>query len=333
MIGGGLPVGRVRRASRHHGAARAPRARVPGGHAVGEPARHRGRPGRAGRARRGRLRACSTGGPPGWRRGLQRRLGEARICRVHRAVRGAAARASTSAPSPPSTTTAPRRTDEAAYAAFFHAMLDRGVALAPGPTRSLFLSHRAHQRRARPGRRCSPRAGRARVVAERLSWRGRYASGRGMTTRERCPGPLRRHRRPGHEEDLPGRLRDRARAAASPVARGRGGLERAERRGAAGPRCARPCWRPSRQADAGVLENAAASGSSYVSGDYREAADLRAPEGRAGRRAAPALLPGDPPGSVRRRRAPAWPAVGAQRGCPRRGREALRARCGIVGRS
>ena len=47
------------------------------------------------------------------------------------------------APTRPPTTTGPRRTDEALYAAFFHALLDRGVALAPGAYEVLFpgLAH------------------------------------------------------------------------------------------------------------------------------------------------------------------------------------------------
>ena len=38
-----------------------------------------------------------------------------------------------------------RRTDEKIYAAFFHAMLDRGVAFAPGPTRSRFRASRTRK--------------------------------------------------------------------------------------------------------------------------------------------------------------------------------------------
>ena len=44
---------------------------------------------------------------------------------------------------PTGTSRAPRRTDTARYAAFFHAMLDRGVALAPGAYEAMFpgLAH------------------------------------------------------------------------------------------------------------------------------------------------------------------------------------------------
>ena len=58
-----------------------------------------------------------------------------------------------------STTTAPRpATDETLYAAFFHALLDRGVAIAPGRLRGAVPRPGPHQGRAGAGRR--PRVGR-----------------------------------------------------------------------------------------------------------------------------------------------------------------------------
>ena len=60
--------------------------------------------------------------------------------------RSTASSASSSAPTPRSTTPSAQRTDTARYAAFFHAMLDRGVALAPG-------AYEVHVPRPRPHRR------------------------------------------------------------------------------------------------------------------------------------------------------------------------------------
>ena len=70
VIGGGPQRRRLRRSGRRDGRRRPARARVPGRHAVGEPAGHRGRPGRARPARRGRLRPAAAAGrgprrPPG----------------------------------------------------------------------------------------------------------------------------------------------------------------------------------------------------------------------------------------------------------------------------
>ena len=57
VIGGGLPAAAYAGAPRPDGAGRAGRRRLPGGHAVGEPAGHGGRPRHARAARRRRLRA------------------------------------------------------------------------------------------------------------------------------------------------------------------------------------------------------------------------------------------------------------------------------------
>ena len=49
-----------------------------------------------------------------------------------------------------------KRTDEAAYAAFFHAMLAEGVAMAPGAYEAIFVGARPHRRRPRRDRRRRP---------------------------------------------------------------------------------------------------------------------------------------------------------------------------------
>ena len=140
---------RVRRAGRDHGEARPGRAGLPGGHAVGEPARHRRRAGHAARCTpectrgwtspRAAAQAASGGarrrGGPG---GCQRRAACSRLPRR-------TGRCGTS-PRP--------RTVHAAYAAFFHAMLDRGVYLPPSAFEAWFVSA-AHDEEALPGRRRS----------------------------------------------------------------------------------------------------------------------------------------------------------------------------------
>ena len=137
------PAGRrLRRPGRRHGRARPARARVPGRHAVGEPAGHRRRPRRARPARRRGLRHAGRAGraprrpgspPPSRRR--------ARRARARWSARWSASSSATDAARP--TTPRAQRTDEARYAAFFHAMLDRGVALAPGAYEVMFpgLAH------------------------------------------------------------------------------------------------------------------------------------------------------------------------------------------------
>ena len=146
------PARRARRARRRDGRARAARPRVPGGHAVGEPARDRGRARGARRsstttptpisrrARRASPTACAA-------RSTQRRLEGAGHARRHarRAVlRRRAGHATTPTRRPPTT---PR------YARFFHGMLDRGVFLAAERLRGDVREPRAHRRRHRPHRR------------------------------------------------------------------------------------------------------------------------------------------------------------------------------------
>ena len=64
VIGGGLPAAAYAGRARPDGAGGAGGRRLPGGHAVGEPAGHRRRAGDAGAARRGGLRAAGRRSPP-----------------------------------------------------------------------------------------------------------------------------------------------------------------------------------------------------------------------------------------------------------------------------
>ena len=91
--------------------------------------------------RRGLRAARATGGPPG-RRARRRARGGRRPgarCPTVGPLRRPALRARRR----PSTTTPPRPPTRRCYAAFFHALLDRGVALAPGPYEVAFpgLAH------------------------------------------------------------------------------------------------------------------------------------------------------------------------------------------------
>ena len=145
---------------------------------------------------------------------------------------------------------------------------------------------------------------------------------------ERRPGAVRRHRRPGPQEDLPGRLRDGARRA--------------------GWACRSSAWRrrsgtTTTSASAPTTPSVDSVGRRHrrvAVGRPRPAADLRErrlPRGEhvrddwrtaEGRRAA-AVLPGHPAGHVRRRGARAWRRRAAPAGTPGGGREALRARPGV----
>ena len=151
VIGGGLPVGAFGGRRRPDGRAGPGRAGVPGRHAVGEPAGHRGRPGRAVPPDAGRLRGP---GQPGGR--LRRRPGR---CRhrggtagggpVGRSAGRPVRRRARERPSPPRPTTT-RPTPWPATASTHCSSTrccDRGVALAPGAYEILFpgLAHDERQ--------------------------------------------------------------------------------------------------------------------------------------------------------------------------------------------
>ena len=139
VIGGGLPVGAFGGSADGDGAARPARPRVPGGHAVGEPARHRGRPGRAWPSSTRPPTDGSTTSPPAWPTGWSEAIAGAGVAvqvpRVgplvglffaDRPVRRLRRR--------------PRRGGERLLPPFFHAMLRQGIALAPGAYEVIFPS-------------------------------------------------------------------------------------------------------------------------------------------------------------------------------------------------
>ena len=135
--------GRVRRAARSAGRAGAGRSRLPSGHAVGKPPRHGGGVGGAGPCAAGRLR-----GAVGARRAVRRRTSSRRSPPVAwPSWRRSWARWSGSSWRRPTRRRSRRPlTTKAArpiaggdtYARFFHAMLRRGVALAPGAYEVMF---------------------------------------------------------------------------------------------------------------------------------------------------------------------------------------------------
>ena len=138
VVGGGLPLAAVGGRADADGRARAARARVPSGHAVGEPARHR-RGARGARAARRRRRT---------RRSKQRRRGSPTACAARSPTpaspRRSRARSRSSACSSPTTPVhdydEAQAADHARYARFFHGLLDRGVYFAPSGYETLFPS-------------------------------------------------------------------------------------------------------------------------------------------------------------------------------------------------
>ena len=138
VIGGGLPIGAVGGRREVMETLTPLGTGVPRRHAGRQPAGDRGRPGRARPARPRRLHRAGGPGPPPRRR-----------CCATRAPRPASRPSSrwSARSSAWSAATAPRpidfdgakRTDEAAYAAFFQAMLAEGVAMAPGAYEAIFV--------------------------------------------------------------------------------------------------------------------------------------------------------------------------------------------------
>ena len=140
VIGGGLPAAAYARPARSDGADRPGRRRLPGGHAVGQPAGGGGRPGHPAPARRRRLRAA---------RAHHRQLAAGLSARGGRRGAGAGAgppgSSPSSSPTAVTTTRTPRRCDMEAYAAFCRAMLERGVYPPPSQFEAWFpsLAHTA----------------------------------------------------------------------------------------------------------------------------------------------------------------------------------------------
>ena len=114
---------RLRWPGRRDGLPRPARARLPGGHVVGEPARHRRRPGRPRAARRRAVRHPRRPGPPSGHR-LAGRVGRRRRP-GHVPVVGPLLGLHFNATPAVDYDTA-RTTDTSHYAAFFHAMLRAG---------------------------------------------------------------------------------------------------------------------------------------------------------------------------------------------------------------
>ena len=134
--------------------------------------------------------------------------------------------------------------------------------------------------------------------ARRARRPGRHVSNDAPAVRR--AGALRRHRRPGQEEDLPGRLRDDA---DRPRPRA-GGRLRVVGVGRRPPPPARPRGHrgQGRRSTRRVWDDLAKR-TSYVRGDYRDPESFAALADRLARarRRAPALLPGHPAGALRRR--------------------------------
>ena len=147
VIGGGLPVGAVG-GSRQLLSSLAPQGPgVPGGHALGQSAGHRGGARRALRGDRGRLHRARLARARSLRQLWRRRSPRADWrwpCRSSGRWSGSSSPRRAGALVPPvDYVTAHRFASNGVYPRFFHAMLRRGVALAPGAYEVMFpgLSH------------------------------------------------------------------------------------------------------------------------------------------------------------------------------------------------
>ena len=141
VIGGGLPIAAFGGREDVMACAGPAGPRVPGRHAVREPTGHGGRAGGAGRAGRRVVRRGWRAGPPGWAPAWPT-PSAAPAYPITVPVVGPLVGLHFSATPAVDYDTA-RTTDTARYGAFFHAMLRRGVALAPGPYEVAFpgLAH------------------------------------------------------------------------------------------------------------------------------------------------------------------------------------------------
>ncbi len=148
VIGGGLPVGAFGGRTRPDGRAGPGRSGVPGRHPVGEPAGHRGGAGRARCGRAGGLRGAERprrrASPRTSRRPWRRAAWPSRRRRSGRWSDCSSPRRRPAPSWPPSDYEGARAlAGTGTYGRFFHAMLRRGVALAPGPYEVMFpgLAH------------------------------------------------------------------------------------------------------------------------------------------------------------------------------------------------
>ena len=212
-------AGGVRRARRADGAARPGRRRLPGGHALWEPAgdRRRARPCSAGCAT-----TLCTSGWSGWARGSSAGLREARR-RRGRAARRCDATLFFARRSRCATTRTRARADTERYAALFRHLLERGIYVAPSQFEAMFLSL-AHTRRQTSTARWRPlatssapadlwddarrRGGRREPhLGRRPARAGAARAGAGVLAARRAAG---RPRARDHLRGLPGALRPSA---------------------------------------------------------------------------------------------------------------------------
>ena len=163
--GRGLPGGGVRRPGRRDGPARTGRAGLPGGHAVGEPDRHRRGPGHAATAARPRSTSTSKGSRPTISQAASAALEAEGVPHVVQHAGSMFSIFFTAGPGPVDYDGA-KRQHVAAYTAFFHAMLSRGVHLPPSAFEAWFVSG-AHDERASTGcwTRCRTAARAAATIA------------------------------------------------------------------------------------------------------------------------------------------------------------------------
>ena len=139
IIGGGLPIGAYGGRADDHGAGRAARPRVSGRHDGRQPRfdlrRHR-LPRRAARARR--LRADGRARRPAARTALQAAAAKHGVPLTINRIRGAFS--THFCDHPVTNYEEAQDTDGEAFAAFFRAMLDRGICLAPSKYEAWFLT-------------------------------------------------------------------------------------------------------------------------------------------------------------------------------------------------
>ena len=163
VIGGGLPVGAFGGRADIMAHARPDRAGLPGRHAVREPDRHRGRARHAAAAATTRSTGTWTRRAAGVGDLVAAALAEAGVPhRLQRAGNLFSVFFADASGAP--TTTRPAASRTAAFAAFFHAMLDAGVYLPPSAFEAWFVSAAHDERGPRADRRRAPGSGPGRGI-------------------------------------------------------------------------------------------------------------------------------------------------------------------------
>ena len=141
ILGGGLPVGRLRRAARPDGADGAVGPRVPGGHALGKPARDERRASRCSRRSRAILPTTELERKGALlEAGVREAIAEAGVADRVSYERVGSLSTLFFAPGPFSDFASVKSCDTAAYSRFFHAMRKRGVSLPPAQFEAWFVS-------------------------------------------------------------------------------------------------------------------------------------------------------------------------------------------------